>query len=452
MTSIKRFKVEADALKELTSNEKRIIPLLIKAAELTDKIFVLQENYVNNGANFYPRDAIKSEIEEAARKDPKIFSPFTVVKRDIKNNLIAIPFHNEYEKEIAPIVKVIDQAEKICSNKSFKNYLSAVNLALSEGKYQEADIAWLKVQDSNIHFTIGPYERYLDKLFFIKRAYQASVGVIDSKKTEKSQFVRDILYTTFGTRQHRIISPTIVDMQVVRCFIFSGLLGRLMFTRQYLPSETETIEKHGSRILGYLTAIDYKFNKLVYPIFNAVFESNFKARYSKELLHKGNYYYVLLNSLVQHLHRYRDSRGRLRELFPIFDEANNSVSGIQHAKHLVLKGIIDQKELEAIMVIQICWIFSEWVLSKKSSLRDGYLKGDALTFNFLKREGALQEKDGISWPNFAKMFFEMENLSVIFSRYLEEGSYLEAQEFLSKYLTFEPLRAFDKRLENIKPL
>jgi len=452
MTSIKRFKVEADAVKELTPNEKKLIPLLIKAAELTDKIFILQENYLNNGANFYPRDAIKSEIEEAAKRDPKIFSPFTVVRRGSKNNLIAIPFHKEYEKELAPIINVITQAEKICKNKSFKYYLNAVNLALSEGKYQEADIAWLSVHDSKIHFTIGPHERYLDKLFFIKRAYQASVGITDSKKTEKSRFIRDILNTTFRAGQHRVISPTIVDMQVTKCFIVSGLLGRLMFTRQYLPSETETVERYGSRILGYLCTIDYKFNKLIYPIFNAVFENNFKARYSKDLLHKGNYYYVLLNSLVQQLHRYRGSRSRLRDLFPIFDEANNSVSGIQHAKYLVLKGVIDQKELEAIMVIQICWIFSERVLSKKSSLRDGYLKGDALTFNFLKREGALQEKDGISWPNFAKMFFEMENLSVIFNRYLEEGSYLEAQEFLSRYLTLDPLRTFDKRLERIKPL
>lgn len=452
MTSIKRFTVEKDALKVLTPNEKKIIPLLIRAAELVNKIFILQENYINNGANFYPRDAVKSEIEEAAKKDRGIFSPFTVVRRDNTNNLISTPYHKEYKKEIAPIVKNLNEAQKICQNKSFKRYLKAAILAINEGKYQEADIAWLAIKNCNIHFTIGPHERYLDKLFFIKRAYQASVGVVDKKRTEKAKNIRDILYTTFGSRIHRTIPPSIVDMQVTDCFIFSGLLGRLLFTRQFLPAETETVEKYGARIMGYRCCINYKFNKLIYPIYKAVFEKNFKARYSKELLNKGMYYYVLLNSLVQHLHRYRDSRTRLRELFPILDEANNSVSGVQHAKHLVLKGMIDQKELEAIMVIQICWIFSEWVLSKKSSLRDSYLKGDALTFNFLKREEALQERDGISWPNFAKMFFEMENLSVIFTRYLEEGSYEEAQEFLSKYLTLEPLKAFDLRLKNIKPI
>ena len=42
----------------------------------------------------------------------------------------------------------------------------------------------------------------------------------------------------------------------------------------------------------------------------------------------------------------------------------------------------------------------------KKELKEAYLKGDALTLNFLLREGALRERDGISWPNFAKMFFD----------------------------------------------
>src|SRR3989338_6744928 len=98
--------------------------------------------------------------------------------------------------------------------------------------------------------------------------------------------------------------------------------------------------------------------------------------------------------------------------------------------------VIFQKELEAIMINQICWIFSEWVLFKKTNIREDYLKGDALTLNFLIKQGALQEKEGISWPNFAKMFFEMENLATIFTRFLEEGTYMEASEDCRQILHF----------------
>ena len=451
-TSIKLFKVDKKYLEKLTKDERKILPLLIEAAKKIDKVFSLQENYLYKGANFYPHDATKREIEEAAKDSPKFFSPFTVVKRDAKGKLIAIDYHVEYAKLIAPIAKLLLQASKLSKNESLRKYLTTLSKALSNGTYQEADIAWLAAKGTNIDIIIGPHERYLDKLFFIKRAYQANVSIVDNDNTKKAKLVRDILYNTIGPRPHRTIPPTIVDVRAERCLIFSGFLSRALFTRQHLPSDTQTTESYGSRIVGYLSAIDLKFQKLIWPIFNGVFEKNFKKSYSKELLARGNYFYVLLSAIAQQLHRYRGSRHRLRELFPILDEANCIVAGVQHAKHLVLKGVIDQKELEAIMINQICWIFSEWVLFKKTNIREDYLKGDALTLNFLIRQGALQEREGISWPNFAKMFFEMENLAAIFTRFLEEGTYLETQEFLSKYLSLEPFKAFDKRLSKIKPL
>lgn len=452
MSTIKTFKIPSKIFKTLTLNERKLLPILVKAAKGADKIFARQENDKYKGANFYPQDVTREKIESAARLNHKILSPFTIVREDKSGKLIAVDFHIEYAPFIAPIVVLLAQAADLSQNKSFKNYLKVLAKSLVDGNYQKADIAWLEVKGSNLDIVIGPHERYLDKLFFIKRAYQASVGLVDRSLTKKAKVIRDILY--LPTRQHpqRITPPSIVDMQVQHCLVFSGFLARVLFTRQHLPSDSDTTQRYGSRIIGYLSVIDYKFEKLIYPIFNAVFEKNFKASYSKDLLKRGNYYYVLLIAIAQQLHRYQNSRLRLKELFPIFDEANSVASGIAHAKQLVLKGVIDQKELEAIIISTICWIFSEWILNKKTNIREDYLKGDALNFNFLLRQGALQEKEGVSWPNFAKIFFEMENLAVIFVRLLEEGEYPDAQEFISKYLTFEQFRSFDKRLSQIKPL
>lgn len=452
MTSVKIFKVDKKILNNLTPSERKTLPFLVEAAKKVDKVYRFQENSAYIGANFYPHDATKEEIKEAARKDSRIFSPFTIIKRDNAGKLIAVDYHLEFARLLAPVIELLGQAAKYCQNKSFKKYLKALALVLANGKYQTADAAWLAVKNSNLDITIGPYERYVDRLFFIKRAYQASVAIIDRSKTQKSRSIRDILYTTTGYRPHRITPPSIVDVQVQQCILLSGFLGRALFSRQHLPSDPETTEKYGSRIIEYLSVVDYKFDKLLYPIFNAIFETRFKASYTKDLLRAGNYYYVLLTAIAQQLHRYRNSRSRLKELFPVLDEANSVASGITHAKHLVLKGVIDQKELEAIIIAQICWIFSEWILFKKTNIREDYLRGDVLTLNFLIREGALREKEGISWPNFAKIFFEMENLAIKFVRFLEEGEYIEAQEFLSKYLSYEPFKAFEKRLLNIKPL
>ncbi len=452
MTSIRFFKVPKDTENLLTPNEKEMLPFLIKAVKGVDKIFRLQENQINNGANFYPRDAIKSEIEKAAKKNPEIFSPFTIVTRDKTSQLKAISYHMEYSQLLRPIVKNLQKAAKICQNQSFKKYLEILAESLLDGSYEKIDKAWLNVKESNLDIVIGPYERYLDKLFFIKKAYQGNVSIIDGKKTERAGKIRDVLYSSITDKPRRVIPPSIVEVRAEHSLIFSGFLGRALFTQQHLPSNSETVEKYGSRILGYLTSLDYKFEKLIYPIFNVVFEKTFRDRYSKKLIKEGSYYHILLHGIVQHLHRYKGSRNRLRELFPIYDEANTVASGIQYTKYLILKGVIDQKELEAIMIAQICWIFSELVFVRQASAREVYLKGDALIFNFLKKEGALQEKHGISWPNFAKMFFEMENLALIFTRILEEGSYREANNFLNKYLFLDSLSSFGIRLAELESI
>jgi len=450
MNSIRFFKAPRETENLLTLSEKKMLPFLIDAAKGVDKIFRLQENQINNGANFYPRDAIKGEIESAAKDDPEIFSPFTVVKRDENNKLRALYYHEEYKSLLKPIAESIKKAAKIAQNKSLKKYLETLSTSLLDGSYEKIDKAWLGVKESNLDVVIGPYERYMDRLFFIKKAYQGSVSIIDKKNTQRALKIRDILYYSIVDKPRRVIPPSIVEVRAEHPLIFSGFLGKVLFTQQHLPCDSEVTEKYGSRILGYLTSLEYKFEKLIYPIFNAVFEKAFKERYTKKLIRQGSYYHILLHGIVQNLHRYKGSRTRLRELFPIYDEANTVASGIQYAKHLVLKGVIDQKELEAIMIAQICWIFSELVYARRTSAREVYLKGDALIFNFLKAEGALQEKNGIYWPNFAKMFFEMENLASIFTRILEEGSYSEANSFLNKYLSLEPLKSFNTRLSKIQ--
>lgn len=452
MTPLK-FSVAKEQLKTLTPNERKILPFLEKAVTAVDDIYQQQEDGANSeGADFYPKDASKREIELAAQLNPDLFSPFTVVERDESGELIATPYSQKYSKQIEPIVKALSQAAKNCQNKSFKKYLDTLASALLNDDYQVSDISWLQIENSNLDVIIGPHERNLDKLFFVKRAFQGHVGIIDRQKSEHAKTIRDILYTNIGENPHRIIPPSIVNIQLEHNIISSGLIAKLYFTEQHLPSEAEITLRYGSKILNYISSMDYKFNHLILPIYNAIFEKNFKAGYSVELLKTGNYYHNLLQSIVQQLHRYRDARSRLKELFPIYDEANGLVGGVQHAKHLVLKGVINQKELEAIMIADICWIFSEWVLAKRIKGRDSFLKGDALAFNFLLRQGAILEKDGISWPNFAKMFFEIENLSSIFSHIQESGSYLDAQEFLARYLSYKPFESFETSLSKIKSL
>ncbi len=451
--AIKEFKIDKAIYSELSKGEMKTLPLLAKAANILASIYADQEQGYTKfpGANFYPHDVSNQEIEKAASINPEILSPYTVVEKSAKG-IVAIPYHFKYKDSLQKISKLLYQASKISNKKIFSDYLKTASESLLSGDYKRMDLAWLATNDSNLQFLIGPYERYLDKRFFKKMAYLAFIGIKDPSYTKKAQEIRDIILNSVGDKPHYVISPSKIQICPVRNILFAGFLSRSVFSFELIPSDDQTIKESGSRLLSYLSSIDYKFDKLLYPIFNNIFDKRFKESYSEDLLRKANYDLVTVYGLARQIHHYEGSRERLKELLPVFEEISSIVSGNQHCKHLVLKGAIGQKELEAIIIMHICWLFSEWIISKKTNVREDYLKGDAIALNFLIKEGALKEKEGISWPNFAKMFFEMENLSIILNRLLENGSYSEAQGFLSKYLSYAPFEVFDRRLSRIKPI
>src|SRR5436853_502849 len=103
----------------LTTSEKKVLKNLILAAKVVASIYQKQENHNNSGANFYPRDATKSEIIEAAKKDPSILSPYTMVERAKNGKLVSIPYHIQFKSELMKAVSLIREAAKLSENKEF---------------------------------------------------------------------------------------------------------------------------------------------------------------------------------------------------------------------------------------------------------------------------------------------------------------------------------------------
>src|SRR3989338_10658970 len=103
-----------------SSEDLQVVELLKLAAKKTGLIFSKQGDGGLPGANFYQKDATKEEIEQAAEKDPSILDHYTVVKRDNKGKLYAVPYHKEYEPELKEISELFIKASKVVKNASFK--------------------------------------------------------------------------------------------------------------------------------------------------------------------------------------------------------------------------------------------------------------------------------------------------------------------------------------------
>lgn len=448
MKSIKKFKIST---KELSRKEKALFQKLVKTAELIAPLYSKQKNNKYLGANFYPHDAKVGEIKKAAKKDPAILSPYTFVERNKSGKLIAIPYHMKFRKELKPIAKLLIDAADLSDDYNFSQYLISRAHSLLNGKYEESEIFWLKAEPFKLSFVIGPLERYLDKLFFTKCAYQAWVGILDKKWTRDAENFKNI--TLAGRRKILAGSEKVdvskVGVRVDNTAIFSGLIADFMFTGTNLPNDVDLMEKYGSNLIIFKTSLDLKFTKDQLPIFKTVFDKKFQKNYFRESLYKGSLKCILSHEICHSLIRYRDAEKRLKEFFPVFDELYAYILGIKSCGPLLLKGVITQKELETILIMHICRNFTWWLDSMKNSDVKHYAVGSAIAQNFYLKEGAIEIKKGISWPNFTKLFICIDELSHILEYHLAIGNYKEAKEFIDEYGSFDIFKPFLPGLKRV---
>ncbi len=437
---------------KLSPSEKKVVQKLVKAAESISAIYLKQENNSNNGANFYPRDATRKQILEAAKENPDIVSPFTIVERDKKGKLIAIPYHVKFKNQLKKTVGYIREAAKLTDNKDFAKRLEVQSHALLDGNYEASDIYWLSMKPYKISFVIGPVERYLDKLFFTKCACQAWVGIMDEELTEDAVKFKDYIV---GARR-KVLAPSEkvdfldkIQIRVDNTLIFSGLISRFMFTSTNLPNDVNIMEKNGSEITIFKPAFELKFDKERHPIFHAVFEERFQEDYPVEILKLGALRNSYLHEISHPLLRYRDAERRLKEYFPIFDEITASVFGVKACGSLLLKNAITEKELEAIMVMFIALAFSWWLSYLKEPSVIHYAQGFAIALNFFLESGAIRESGGFSWPNFTKLFVSINELSDTLERILAVGTYEDARKFTERYASLNIYERFESNLKEL---
>src|SRR5260370_12378207 len=73
------------------------------------------------GANFYPEDMTRAEFEIWAKSLPqaereKAQGFFTVIRRDAKKHLKAVPYSEEYKTDLAKAARLLEYAARLTSN------------------------------------------------------------------------------------------------------------------------------------------------------------------------------------------------------------------------------------------------------------------------------------------------------------------------------------------------
>lgn len=421
-------------LSKLSKNEREVLNLLSEAVRLIAPIYKLQENPVFPGANFYPHDVSKEEIQKAAKTNPGILSHYTVVER-IDGKLVATAYHIKYADLLRPIAEILNEASQICENKEFARFLKIQSKALVEGNYKEAMITLLKKQPYILDIFIGPMDHDDDQLFSTKASFQAWVGVMDKEGTERLNNYKSIILSArkVPIPTERVDNYDKVKAKVLDVVVFSGLLVKTKYVGVNLPSNISIVEKFGSEITLFNQPNDLRMKEQIMPTFKEVFSQQFRQGFDFEDLRRGNLRYIAMHELSHSYLYYRHAEENLQDLFMLIYELAATVLGFRMAGTLLLKDRINNKQLESMIVAFLCRSFYLAGQKQISKPMADYALGGTIFINFLLETGALKELKGMAIPNFTKIFVALHDLCRILEQLLSSGTRQEAADFIKKY-------------------
>lgn len=422
-------------LPKLTKTQQQVLNLLVEAGELIAPIYLEQEKQLIKNGNFYPKGISQKEIEKAAKKDPAILSPYTVVEK-VNGTLKAIPYYVKYAGLLKPIAEKLNDASKITENKDFAKFLKLKAKALLDGSYEKPVAAWFKMKPYILDINIGPFEHNDDRLFFDKAPYQCWVGVVNPERTQLLAYYKDIVLSARRNAllpDERFENYKEVRAKVDDVLLFSGHMARTKFVGINMPVNIDWIEKYGSVVTLFNQVNDLRMKEQILPSFNKIFAPAFKKQFSEEDLRVGSINYVALHELAHNDLYYKNAAKNLGDLLsPIYELAATGL-GLRMAGSLLLKDIITSKQLESMIIAFICRNFYLAQKIKEDKSWMSYALGGIIFNNFMLESGALIQSKGLTIPNFVKIFVSIQELFSALEFLLSSGTRKNAEAFIKRY-------------------
>ena len=439
-------------LNELTASERKVLPLLIQAAQIMDDLFwkqvypqkdsllntvkdektkqFIQINYgpwdrlngdkpfVNgigpkpDGGTFYPLGMTKEELDKSDVKDK--LGLYSVIRTE-KDKLISVPYHVIYATELQKASSLLKQAALLTDDAGFKKYLNLRADALVTDNYTASDYAWLDMKTNGLDIIIGPIENYEDKLFNARASFESYVLVKDkvwSKRLAKYVTMLPELQKGLpvAAAYKKEVPGTDSELNAYDVVYYAGDCNSGSKTIAVnLPNDEAIQQKKGTRRSQLKNAMQAKFDKILVPI-------------SKELIDKDQQQYIKFDAFfanvmfheVAHGLGIRNTvtgkgavRAALQEQGGWLEEAKADILGLYMVTKLVEKG-----ELPGPIENYYTTFMAGILRSVRFGAGESHGKANMLAFNFFEEKGAFAKTaDGHYKVDFVKFATAMNDLS-----------------------------------------
>jgi len=421
-------------ISSLTSNEKKMLLILMDVAKIMDDLFWLQTygdkhtlldtiqdksfkqfveiNYgpwerLNGnisfipgigekplGVNFYPKDMTKGEFEEL-KNDAKN-DHYTILVRDENNKLNVVRYSDFYREPLNKASELLKQASELADDAGLKRYFMLRSKALLTNDYYESDLAWMDMKTNRLDMVVGPIEVYEDELLGLKAAFEAHVLIKDmewSKKLEKySAFLPKLQEDLPVASKYKSEKPgSSSDLGAYEVVYYAGdaNAGSKSIAIN-LPNDEKVQALKGSRRLQLKNTMKAKFDNILLPISKLVINADqqkfvkFDAFFQNVMFHEVAHGLGIKNTL--------NGKGTvqdaLKENNSAIEEAKADIMGLYLVTKLMEAGEFTKEDLDANYITYVAGIFR----SVRFGVASSHGKANMLIFDHFKKENAFSKQ------------------------------------------------------------
>jgi len=350
--------------------------------------------------NFYPAGSTKADVEEwlkGLQGDELAAATgfFTTIRRGAAGKFAAVPYSLEYQGELAEMARHLREAAAATTQPTLKAFLEARADAFVSNDYYASDVAWMKL-DSSIEPTIGPYEVYEDEWFNYKAAFEAFITVRDEAETAKLdrfgaelQWLEDRLPIDASYRRKQL--GGLAPMRVVNVVFSAGDGNHDVQTAAFnLPNDERIVAEMGSKRTMLRNFMQAKFDHTLVRISKQALASedqahvNFKAFFTHVLMHEVMHGLGPTNTGPNGTGG--GVRQSIKELYSTVEEAKADISGLWALQKLMDKGVLNRADERA--------MYTTFLASAFRTLRfgtdDAHARGMAMQVNYLLDAGGFR--------------------------------------------------------------
>ena len=440
-------------INDLSVNDRKILPLLIQAAEIMDDLYWKQAypqrdslmatikdektrefvniNYgpwdrLNNekpfvagvgakpeGASFYPYGITKEEIEKSDLKDK--YGAYSVIQKDTAGKLTTVPYHVLFAAELQKASSLLKQAALIAEDAGLKKYLNLRADALVTDNFTASDYAWLDMKTNGLDIIIGPIENYEDKLFNARTSYEAYVLIKDKEWSKRlAKYVKmlpELQKNLPVAAKYKTETPgTDSELNAYDVVYYAGDCNAGSKTIAVnLPNDEKIQQEKGTRRSQLKNAMQAKFDKILVPISKELIDAD-QQKYIKFDAFFAN---VMFHEVAHGLGIKKTVTGKgfvrevLKEQYSWLEEGKADVLGLYMVTGLLKKG-----ELSGDIKDYYTTFMAGILRSVRFGVSEAHGKANMQCFNYFQQKGAFERTDkGTYKVNYEKFATAMNELS-----------------------------------------